>query len=280
MKQEVAPIVIPNKLKECNLAQLIGFGLYMDVIEKYEQDPDRKGTEEDEATLETALGIITQEHRNFIVGLSQEQRVNISSRTTKAGIKIAKEIGGQTPVIMPPNKKEMFEFKIPKLEYFEMLELEEKAKGLFSWADKYKKLRAEQQITVVIRNDLHKEPAHIWTMTLDSIAKKIANNGARIWRNWQYIPDVLAAISWEKGQSRFTKDLNDDLTVNWDLINKRSELMMGMQAESAVKAFNFFLTTPIIISKFQSFVLSSRPRKARNLKAVKKEETSTQSTDG
>lgn len=276
----MTPIVIPNKLKECNVAQLMGYGIYMDVIHKYEQNPDDKGTKEDEETLEVALGAITQEHRNFITGLSQEQRVNLSSRVTKAGISIAKEIGAITPVIAPLSQKPSYEFKIPKLEYFELLETEEKAKGLFSWSAKYKALKKDQQTKVIIRNDLHKEPAHIWTMLLDGIARSIAQNGAHIWRNWQYLPDVLAAISWEKGQSRFTKKPNGDLVVNWDLINKRSSLMLGMSAESAIKAFNFFLTTPMIISKFQSFALSSRHPKVKTSRPAMKGEPLVKNTDG
>lgn len=139
---------------------------------------------------------------------------------------------------------------------------------------KAKVKRMEKPKTFAIMTELANEPAHIWVILLDDIVKKVSSvKETHPWESWKYFPDILACTAWQVGEDRFAKNLNGDLVIDWNRIERMKQVFLQIPADIATRAVTFFLTINYAYSADPSFRFSDVKSMIQTLNLSKRGKT-------
>lgn len=98
--------------------------------------------------------------------------------------------------------------------------------------------------TFIVSDDPANEPSQIWAWLLDGSFRNIQQiPDDKPHLHWEHIPAVLAAIAWERDETRHGKDAHGKLCANMDRVFRMQDSFLESNALAACEVYNFFLTT-------------------------------------
>lgn len=259
-KSNLMKLLIPSKLEHLNLRGLIAIGKLLD-------GDDYMGAVAD------------------ICNISRSQAAMLTNSTLN---KIRKALEPALPVIineyieayMSLDFKTQFQCK--EYESWEIdVHKADKPRGYYKRRGWNKKLKQMQKpATFVVMSELANEPAHLWVHLQDNLIKQIAAiKEDEPWKAWRFFPDILACCAWKPGEDRFSKNLNNDVIVDWDRIERMKRVFMELDAETAVKVVTFFLTISEVYSKDPNSKFSVKKLATLSLSPLKRVKNSLKDGD-
>lgn len=112
-----------------------------------------------------------------------------------------------------------------------------------------KKARRKKVSYYIDKQEL--QPYQIWARILDGVVERIKKNkedATKAHYNWREIPMILACFAWRNGTSSVVGN-----KVNFEEINRKADVLEQINAETAYKAYDFFLSTCNVSSTKPTF---------------------------